>query len=199
MRVKGAEAGKIRPEGETSTAAGWIRYSPETAARVADRVDAFEPLDFPAGHAAAKFLKEDALVNAGMTRTHLYVSKDRIEGFFSCCSTSVTLSARSIRSLGLRTEIKTMPAVLVTWVARHGAGSLKGFELLTTAYGLAREATATVAAVALVVDPADDQVAEVWKSEPYNFRESEQGRRRGSTTPRLWTPLDPEPLVEGVS
>lgn len=134
-----------------------------------------------------------------MTRTHLCVSGDRVEGFFSCCTTSVTLSTRSVRHLGLRTEIKSMPAVLLTWVARHGSGSVAGLELLTTAYALAREVTATVAAVALVVDPADDQVAQVWKREPYNFRESEQKRRRGACN-RLWTPLNPEaPTNEEVS
>lgn len=198
MSIQEFDVGGTLAKGETSTATEWIRYSPDTAGPLIDRVTGFEPLDFPAGHAAAKFLREDALANAGMTRTHLCVSEHRVEGFFSCCSTSVILSTRSVRHLGLRTEIKTMPAVLLTWVARNGSGTVSGLELLTTAYALAREATATVAAVALVVDPADDQVAEVWKGEPYNFRESEQKRRRACN--RLWTPLNPEtPTDETVS
>ena len=182
------------PEAETSTALEWISYSQTTASSVDNFVAEFEPLDHPAGHRAAQFLRSDALVNAPMTRTHLCVSEVRLEGFISCCSGSVTLSERSIRSLGLRTQITTMPAILLTWVARHGNGAVPGYELLSTAYALAREATSTIAAVALVVDPADDQVAEVWKGEPYNFRESEQ--KRGGAPRRLWTPLDPEPFDE---
>lgn len=181
------------PESGTTSDTEWIGYTAETADSVRELVTDFRPLDFEAGHKAAKFLKEDALVNAGMTRTHLCISDERLEGFISCCSGSVTLSERSILSLGFRTEIKTMPAVLVTWVARHGEGVVPGWELLTTAYALAREATTTIAAVALVVDPADDQVAEVWKGEPYNFRVSDQ-RRRGKRPKRLWMPLHPEPL-----
>jgi hypothetical protein len=174
----------------------WIGYTTETAGSVSDLVAGFQPRDLEAGHKAAKFLKEEALVNAGMSRTHLCVSDQRLEGFISCCSGSVTLSERSIRSLGFRTGLKIMPAVLVTWVARHGEGVVPGWELMATAYGLAREATSTIAAVALVVDPADDQVAEVWKGEPYNFRESEHRRGRGAKGPkRLWLPLEPEPLA----
>lgn len=191
MRTHKLSTGDEPPEAETSAATEWISYSPETADRVSDLVADFEPLDVPAGHKAAKFLKGDALVNAGMTRTHLCVSDQRLEGFFSCCSGSVTLSRRSVTSLGLRTEITAMPAVLVTWIARHRQATVSGFELLSTAYAIARAATTTIAAVALVVDPADEQVADLWRGEPYNFRESEQ-KRRGATR-RLWTPLDPDP------
>jgi hypothetical protein len=130
-----------------------------------------------------------------MTTTHLCISEARVEGFFSCCSASVRLSKRSVASLGLRTEIQVMPAILITWVARHRRSTVTGFELMATAYGLARDASQTVAAAALVLDPKDEEVAEVWKSPPYFFQESEQSRRRAPS--RLWLPLHPEPEDAG--
>lgn len=178
------------PKAQPSATPRWIQYTPETGPALADRVAAFEPLDLPAGHRAAKFLKESALVNATMTRTHLCVSEQRIEGFYSCCSGSVRLSGRSIKNLGLRTEIQVMPAILLTWVARHQEGSVTGRELISTAYALAREAADTVAAAALVLDPMDEIVSQVWQKAPYNFRPSEQ--KRGKHPARLWLPLDPE-------
>ncbi|HEX6456142.1 MAG TPA: hypothetical protein VF009_06435 [Solirubrobacterales bacterium] len=175
---------------EVLTGTEWIRYTPETAGAVEDRVEEFESLNNSAGQAAEGFLKKDALQNAGITRTHLCLSETRVEGFFSCCSASVRLSKRSISRLGFRTGITTMPAILVTWVARHRTGTVGGLELMQTAYGLARAASQTIAAAALVLDPMDAEVAEVWKSEPYLFQESEQKRGNGSR--RLWLPLDPK-------
>jgi hypothetical protein len=104
-------------------------------------MNTFQPLDYPAGKAAGEFLSHEALVNSAMTRTHLLVSDNRVEGFISLCSGSVQLSERSIRSLGLRTAIRTMPAVVLTWVARHRESPGRGLELVETAFALAREST----------------------------------------------------------
>jgi hypothetical protein len=152
-------------------------------------MSAFQSLDCPAGTAAAAFLKHDALVNSAMTRTHLYVSDNRVEGFISLCSGSVRLSERSIRSLGLRTTIKTMPATLMTWVARHRESLITGLELVETAFALARESAENIGVAAFVLDPWDEKVADIWRSDPYPFRDSEQ-KPKGKP-PRLWTPLDP--------
>jgi hypothetical protein len=168
----------------------WVRLSHSTASpKLIKAMDAFESLDFPAGDAAASFLKEEAVVNSAMTRTHLLVTDDRVEGFISLCSASVKLSERSIRSLGLRTTIKTMPATLLTWVARHRESSTSGLELVETAFALARESAKNIAVAAFVLDPWDEKVAEIWRKEPYPFRDSEQ--KRTKKPPRLWTPLNP--------
>ncbi|HEX9966599.1 MAG TPA: hypothetical protein VGB06_01505 [Solirubrobacterales bacterium] len=152
-------------------------------------LERFESLDHPAGLAAAKFLRSEALANAAMTRTHLLLADDRIEGFFSLSSASVRLSGRSIRSLGLRTAITTIPAILMTWVARHRNSEVSGLELVETAFALARESALNVGAAAFVLDPWDERVAEIWRNEPYPFRDSEQARK--NKPPRLWAPLDP--------
>lgn len=153
-------------------------------------MNAFQPLNCSAGTAAAEFLKRDALVNSAMTRTHLYVSDHQVEGFISLCSGSVKLSERSIRSLGLRTTIKTMPAIVLTWVARHRKSPTTGLELVETAFALARESAENVGVAAFVLDPWDEKVADIWRNAPYPFRDSEQ-KRKGKP-PRLWTPLDPD-------
>ena len=151
-------------------------------------MNAFKSLDCPAGKAAAKFLRDEAVVNSVMTRTHLLVADDRVEGFISLCSGSVKLSERSIRSLGIRTTRKTMPAVLLTWVARQRESSTTGLELVETAFALARESAKNIGVAAFVLDPWDEKVADIWRSAPYPFRNSEQ-KRKGKP-PRLWAPLD---------
>jgi hypothetical protein len=153
-------------------------------------MNAFESLDFPAGEAAAEFLRDEAVVNSVMTRTHLLVADNRVEGFISLCSGSVRLSERSVRSLGLRTTRKTMPAILLTWVARHHESSTTGLELVETAFALASESAENIGVAAFVLDPWDEKVADIWRSAPYPFRDSEQ-KRKGKP-PRLWTPLDPD-------
>ena len=124
----------------SSSIGQWVRLSNNTAtSRLVEAIDAFESLDFPAGEAAAGFLegrssgelRHDENTSAGDRR--------RVEGFISLCSGSVKLSERSIRSLGLRTTIRTMPATVLTWVARHREGSTSGLELVETAFALARE------------------------------------------------------------
>lgn len=168
----------------------WVTLTPSTATpELIDLMNSFQALNHPAGEAVSKFLKDEAIVNAPMTRTHLLVSDTRIEGFISLCSGSVRLSERSIRSLGLRTTIKTIPAVVLTWVARHRGSSTSGLDLVETAFALARESSRNIGVAAFVLDPWDGKVAEIWRNEPYPFRDSEQKRRK--KPPRLWTPLDP--------
>lgn len=170
--------------------AKWVTLSPSTATpELIKAMQAFQALDYPAGDAAARFLSDDAVVNSAMTRTHLLLADDRVEGFISLCSGSVQLSERSIRSLGLRTTIRTMPAIVLTWVARHCESSITGLELIETAFALARESAANIGVAAFVLDPWDEKVAEIWRSDPYPFKDSEQKRKR--KPPRLWAPLDP--------
>jgi len=194
--MKAQGTAQAETEAGTSAATRWVRYTPETAPALAARVEAFQSLDVPAGLEAARFLKESALVNATMSRTHLCVTEERIEGFYSCCSGSVRLSGRSVKSLGLRTELQVMPAILLTWVARNREGSVTGREIISTAYALAREAADTIAATALILDPMDEAVSKLWQGAPYGFQLSEQ--TRGKKPTRLWLPLDPETPIPGT-
>jgi hypothetical protein len=82
-----------------------------------------------------------------------------------------------------------MPATVLTWVARHREGSTSGLELVETAFALARESAENIAVAAFVLDPWDEKVAEIWRTDPYPFRDSEQ--KRTKKPPRLWTPLNP--------
>lgn len=186
MRPSRAHAEHVSVE----SASRWVRLSPRTvSSELINAMNKFESLDSPAGNAATKFLKDEAIVNSVMSRTHLLVADQRVEGFISLCSGSVRLSERSIRSLGLRTTIKTMPAIVLTWVARHREGSATGLELVETAFALARESAENIGVAAFVLDPWDERVATIWRNAPYPFRNSEQ-KRKGKP-PRLWTPLEP--------
>lgn len=82
-----------------------------------------------------------------------------------------------------------MPAIVLTWVARHRESSATGLELVETAFALARESAENIGVAAFVLDPWDEKVADIWRSDPYPFRDSEQ-KLKGKP-PRLWTPLNP--------
>jgi hypothetical protein len=78
-----------------------------------------------------------------------------------------------------------MPAIVLAWIARHRDRSAAGRELMGFALGRARIVARAVGAVALVLDPKDEEVGRLWRAPPYNFRSSSQERRR------LWMPLSP--------
>jgi hypothetical protein len=168
----------------------WTLFSRGTAtAETVQLVDEFEPLENEGGARAARWLREEALNQDGITKTHLLVSDggDEILGFFACCYSQVDLTEKSLQSLGLRTKRKRVPAFLVCWIARARERKV-GINLMATAYGLAQDVGSQVGLVALVLDPLDLAVAEMWRSDPYFFQDSETRSRKGGP-PRLWLPI----------
>jgi hypothetical protein len=79
----------------------WVRWVPDVEHQdpaLARQVGAFEPVDTPAGQAAARWLKEKALINHPSTVTRLLLRDERVEGFYAICSAQVRLSQRDARS-----------------------------------------------------------------------------------------------------
>ena len=167
----------------------WLRLTTRNLGEgVYDKVQAFEPLDYPAGHEAARFLREEALGNASAV-THVLVGPERIEGFVTTTYTTVELTRRVKRALGLRRLREPVSAFYVLWVAKHRDSTVHGIELVGWAYFLGLEAAERGGLPVLVLDPADEKVERMWKEPPYGFEESEEPKKAGVAR-KLWTPLE---------
>jgi hypothetical protein len=170
----------------TTRLPGWQLWTPAAAEEnegLHEAVERFQPLDHAAGHAAARWLKDESLDNDPSTRTHLLLADERVEGFFACSMTTVAISRRVLRAEAMPARRETVPAVLLAWIARHADSRIDGRDIVAVAYGLARHASANVGAVAFVLDPHDDPTADMWMSARYGFRRSKgEGKR-------LWLPL----------
>ncbi|HEV2813743.1 MAG TPA: hypothetical protein VGW10_10875 [Solirubrobacteraceae bacterium] len=166
----------------------WLVWGAETAAArpdLAKAVAEFVSLDVPLGVEAARWLREEALVNDGSTRTWLLVGEERIEGYFALCAGQVDLTATDVATLGLPSGRHRLPAIVLAWIARHRDTAVSGGALIEIAYGIAQRVSQQIGAVAFALDPGDDAVARVWRGEPYGFRPAGSGNR-------LWIPLSLE-------
>ena len=155
----------------------------DPSSRFRGALDQFDAGPTPAGVAASAWLRDRALTQHEISRTRLYIAGGRISGYYSLCNSSFEISSRKRRSLlRVETTIRTLPASLVTWLAKDQRAGIDGKVLIQHAIATAREATAAAASVALVVDPFDDTTAEIWKNR-FGFRESLED------SDRLWMPL----------
>jgi hypothetical protein len=175
----------------------WYQWTPINAsspayADVADGVDLFESLDTPAGRAATRYLREQSLQDYPSTVTYVYMVGDQVDGYFSLASGSVTLTQRHRKSLrsGQRDYpvSPTQGASLVAWLARHRDGIVSGRKILVYALSIALQVARRQGTLAVVLDPFDDDTAEMWAGR-YGFRRSQT--RAGSDV-RLWIPLHPK-------
>jgi hypothetical protein len=149
-------------------------------------ITAFRSIDTPMGEEAARWLREDAVANDGSTRTYALFGEQGVEGFFALAATEVLLGRGEVDALGYPARVR-QPAVLLAWIARAADSSVSGDELLETAFGIARRAARDIGAIAFVLDPGDEHVAELWRRR--GFRDS-RPRWEGART-RLWAPLWP--------
>jgi hypothetical protein len=166
----------------------WIPWDPDSAfgdERLARAVSEFEPVATPAGRAAARWLKEDALANHGLTVTYLALVDLRVEGFYAMCAGEVELPTSQRRALGL--SHPRQGVALVVWLARRQNGLLSGLELLAHASRRARLVSDIQGLAGLAVDPFDEDTAEVWRAPPYEFLKSNTTLPNGNK--RLWRPL----------
>lgn len=169
----------------------WVRWDRSTKGdeELAQKVDEFEAVDVPAGVVAARWLREDALDNDGMTKTWLLVTDERVEGFIATCYGSVELTGGGRKRLPVpgRLHRSQAPAFLVCWVAKHRESPISGRQLMLTAVGLAREAKRNSGLVALAIDPHDDEVAAMWRGKPWHFQKCRD--RKDGSQPRLYIPI----------
>jgi hypothetical protein len=173
----------------------WYRWIPENASSVAysdvaSAVERFEGLDTPAGRAATRWLQEESLAAYPSTVPYVMLANGRIDAFFALSSTSITLTQRHRKQLGLTdpADIKrpVQGAVRVDWIARHQqAGPGVGRNALLHALSVAHNAAKAIGAVALVIDAADDDTAALFTGQ-YGFRRTADP---SSSTTRLWIPL----------
>jgi hypothetical protein len=149
-----------------------------------DALQRFRSIDTEVGREATRWLAEEALANDGSTKTYGLFEEDALLGFFSICAGEVLLTRRDARDLSVPERVR-QPAVVLAWIARSRAAPGVGGLLLESAYGLARRVSREIGAVALVLDPGDETLADLWRDR--GFRDS-RPRFEGART-RLWAPL----------
>lgn len=179
-RMPGAteEPRSLPPRGE------WIPWTPGRARddeALRDAVARFSSLDHPAGLRATSFLHDASLADDPATRTRLLVIDGTVEAFISLASSVVSLLRSDVEHLAVAPGPE-LPATLLTWIAKRRGSDVPGFHILSTAYGIAREAAETVGSVAFVVDAADEPTHRIWTRPPYNFRPTRRANR-------LWLPM----------
>ena len=176
---------------DTDLRGTWIRWDRDSRdySGLERKVAEFESLDKPAGIEAARWLREDAFENDGLTKTRVLVSDERVEGFIATCFGSVDLTEGGMRRLSVprRLRRRRVPAFIVCWIARHRESDIPGTQLMLTAVALARDAKRNSGLAALALDPHDEEVAEMWRGGPWHFRKC---RERGDSRPtRLYLPI----------
>lgn len=176
---------------ETDARGTWVRLDQSTKddGELLEKVSSFESLSNPAGEEAARWLREDALDNDGLTKTRMLVTDERVEGYIATCYGTVTLTDGGFRRLSQprRLRRKTVPAFLLCWVARNVESDIEGMQLMLTALGLAREAKRISGLVAFALDPHDEEVSTMWQGEPWHFRKCKAGS--GDRPTRLYLPI----------
>ena len=177
-------------ETEKGVNVGWYRWTPEHAsnpiyADIAEAVRTFEPIAMPAGHAAAAWLKDEALEQYPGVVTYLQIGNDRLEGFVALQAGSVRLTNSDRRKIGGHSWVggeSTQGATYLRWIARHRDAAVTGESLFAFAVALAVEAGEKIGSVALVLDVHDEAEAQLWQQR-YSFLRENQ---RDSS--RLWIP-----------
>jgi hypothetical protein len=148
-------------------------------------LDAFDAGERPAALAAGRWLRTEALASHQTSRTRLLIADHRVAGFYSLASAQVELSQRDRRRVGVG-HLVSVPATLVTWIAKDKRVAIDGKLLLLHAAATARRAAELQATSVLVVDPYDEETMTMWR-ERYGFRPSAEARK----PKRLWLPLQP--------
>lgn len=162
----------------------WVTLPADQDATSPELVAALDEFDAgrrPAAVAATEWLKRQSLVEHRASRTRLLVAEHRIAGFYSLASAHVALRQRDRQRLAVATV--SVPAALVTWLAKDERANVDGKVLLMHAAATARRVATLQATAVLVVDPFDDQTATMWMSR-FGFRRSADKLGR-----RLWLPL----------
>jgi hypothetical protein len=165
--------------------AEWVEWTEDSPARTVELVQQFEPLDTGAGHAATRWLREEARSDV-FTVTYLLASPERLEGFITCRVSEATLTWGGVRRLGGERR-QVVPAYLLCWCAKHCEAEVDGEELLLNAVRLGRELR-PFGCVILALDPHDrDSSEKVWQAK-HGFRPGVSSKDP-EKQPRLWLPL----------
>jgi hypothetical protein len=142
---------------EEQDTAVWTLWTPAIAtsfahADIAQAVADFEPVDKPAGHAAAAWLRDCSLEEHPVTQTWLRHEDRRLLGFFAACTSEIKLLKRLTDRLpgsGRR------PATEIKWICKHQETDLDGRELFLRAVAVAKQTWGNKEDAAVVVNPYD--------------------------------------------
>lgn len=175
----------------------WSNLSQETRSRpdeLLNTVDAFEPLAFPAGHAALGWLRSVVeqraeTANAGLAFDSV---SGRLSGFVATRAIRFNVSKSRLILLqvrGHRLDPGPQRAVQIDWIARDGrTPSGFGRTLVEYALGEARDTGAR----ALIVEPEDEPTRQMWLR--HHFVPFEPRPAEGDEHPEwMWLPTGDPP------
>jgi hypothetical protein len=163
-------------------ARAYVRVDQQTLAglpELGEAVRAFRPVPNPAGESAAEWLTERALRRPQEATVRLRLSHCKVTGVYALCAAQIALSSEERAQLG-GVHYRTQPAILLAQFARGAETPGIGGEMLRHADSSARRALRYIGATVLVVDPFDQDTAEMWRQR-FGFQDSEQpvpGNRR---------------------
>jgi hypothetical protein len=155
--------------------------------KLGEAIQAFEPVPGPAGESVAEWLAERALREPQEATVRLRLSHGRVTGVYALCAAQIALGTDERAQLG-GVRYRTQPGILLAQFARAADTPGIGEELLRHADGTARRARAYVGATVLIVDPFDEQTAEMWR-ERFGFRDSQQPVPGSPRLRRQWLGL----------
>ncbi len=169
---------------------GWIRWRPEyldspAHADIVEAVELFVPVDNDAGRRSARWLSEEALYDDQMTGTWLFYGNQKLQGFVSVCSGNISVYddgtanafRRRLQGLpGVRYAGELVPASEIRWMGRHREAEFKGEVLLRHAARIAHEVAEWQGNSALVVDPYDEDTAELLLRKYKFLRSAKKGQ-----------------------
>jgi hypothetical protein len=163
-------------------ARAYVRVDQQAVAalpELGEAVRSFRPVPGPAGETAAEWLVERALREPQEATVRLRLSHGKVTGVYALCAAQIALSSEERAQLG-GVHYRTQPAILLAQFARADDTPGIGEEMLQHADSSARRALRYVGATVLVVDPFDQDTAEMWRQR-FGFQDSEQpvpGNRR---------------------
>jgi hypothetical protein len=115
------------------------------------------------------------------------LSHGKVTGVYALCAAQVALSREERAQLG-GVHYRTQPAILLAQFARATDTPGIGDEMLRHADTSARRALRYVGATVLVVDPFDQETAEMWQQR-FGFQDSEQPVPGNPRLHRQWLSL----------
>jgi len=152
-----------------------------------EAIRSFQPVPGPAGESVTEWLAERALNEPQEATVRVRLSHGKVTGVYALCAAQVALSREERAQLG-GVHYRTQPAILLAQFARAADTPGLGDEMLRHADTSARRALLYVGATVLVVDPFDQDTAEMWRQR-FGFQDSEQAVPGNRRLRRLWLSL----------
>jgi hypothetical protein len=170
---------------------GWVQWVPTIAKSanwsLSEAIEAFEPLEYEAGSACARWLKESALLQWPQTVTWVLFRNGLVEGFFAMRSGIVELDLPKTGP-GDSADAIIRPCSVVEWLCRRRGDEFDGRPLINQAIYRAREVGKTQGNIALVIEPFNATIGKILLAEHDYLSETAQGH--------LWLPLyEPNDLL----